>query len=272
VSDTTSLLLFRAGTTELKAVPLSLVTRLEEIDCRTIELSNGRHMVQYRGQLMPLIRASEEVRIRQGEGTQPLLVFSDSVHSMGLVVDEIVDIVEDKLNIEVSSDRPGVLGSAVIKGRATEIIDVGYFLPLAFEDWFRHKEARAAPSERSLLFVDDSAFFRNMLTPVLRAAGYNVTAVTGAVEALALLRSERHFDVLVTDLEMPDMDGFALAAAVRADARRRDLPIIALSAYGSPEIIERGRQAGFTDFVAKFDRHSLIAALKEQAAEFNQAA
>jgi two-component system chemotaxis sensor kinase CheA len=86
------------------------------------------------------------------------------------------------------------------------------------------------------------------------------------------LRSERQFDVLVTDLEMPGMDGFALAAAVRADARRRDMPIIALSAYGSPELIERGRQAGFTDFVAKFDRHSLIAALKEQAAEFNQAA
>ncbi|HXF89991.1 MAG TPA: hybrid sensor histidine kinase/response regulator [Xanthobacteraceae bacterium] len=270
--ETTSLLLFRAGTPGLKAVPLALVTRLEEIDCRSIEMSNGRPMVQYRGQLMPLIRANEEVQIKQGEGTQPLLVFSDSVHSMGLVVDEIVDIVEDKLNIEVASDRPGVLGSALIKGRATEIIDVAHFLPLAFEDWFRHKESRRAPATRSLLFVDDSAFFRNMLTPVLRAAGYNVTAVAHAAEALALLRSERQFDVLVTDLEMPGMDGFALAAAVRADARRRDMPIIALSAYGSPELIERGRQAGFTDFVAKFDRHSLIAALKEQAAEFNQAA
>lgn len=271
-NETTPLLLFRAGTPELKAVPLSLVTRLEEIDCRSIEVSNGRHMVQYRGQLMPLVRASEEVRIKQGEGTQPLLVFSDSVHSMGLVVDEIVDIVEDRLNIEVTSDRPGVLGSAVIKGRATEIIDVAHFLPLAFEDWFRNPGVRRAPATRSLLFVDDSAFFRNMLTPVLRAAGFNVTAVAHAAEALALLRSERHFDVLVTDLEMPEMDGFALAAAVRADPRHRDMPIIALSAYGSTELIERGRQVGFSDFVAKFDRHGLIAALKEQAAEFNQAA
>jgi two-component system chemotaxis sensor kinase CheA len=50
------------------------------------------------------------------------------------------------------------------------------------------------------------------------------------------------------------------------------MPIIALSAYGSTELIERGRQVGFSDFVAKFDRHGLIAALKEQAAEFNQAA
>ena len=111
-----------------------------------------------------------------------------------------------------------------------------------------------------------------MLTPVLRAAGYEVTAVAGAQEALALLKHGRRFDVLVTDLDMPGMDGFALATAVRAEARFADMPIIALSAYGSPEAIERGRQVGFHDFVAKFDRQSLVAALKDQAAELNQAA
>src|SRR5207248_3564598 len=74
---TMSLLVFRAGSPELKAVPLSLVTRLEEVDCKKIELSNGRHLVQYRGHLMPLVRVSEQVRVRT-EGTQPLLVFSDS--------------------------------------------------------------------------------------------------------------------------------------------------------------------------------------------------
>ncbi len=115
VEKTVSLLVFRAGSNQPKAVPLSLVTRLEEIDCRKIELSNGRHMVQYRGQLMPLIRVSDEVRVR-GEGTQPLLVFSDSGRSMGLVVDEIVDIVEDRLDIQVGSDTPGI--SALRSSRA----------------------------------------------------------------------------------------------------------------------------------------------------------
>ncbi len=271
-SNMTSLLMFRAGSPELKAVPLSLVTRLEEIDCRKIEISNGRRMVQYRGQLMPLVSVNDEVRIKSNDATQPLLVFSDSIHSMGLVVDEIVDIVEDRLNIEVSSERPGVIGSAVIKGQATEIIDVGHFLPLAFEDWFRRKESQLERSTRTLLFVDDSAFFRNMLTPVLKAAGYEVTPVAGAREALALLKNGRRFDVLVTDLDMPGMDGFALAEEVRKEARLGDMPIIALSAYGSPESIERGRKVGFHDFVAKFDRQSLIAALKEQVANLNQAA
>jgi two-component system chemotaxis sensor kinase CheA len=122
------------------------------------------------------------------------------------------------------------------------------------------------------LFVDDSAFFRSMLTPVLKATGYDVTAVGSAAEALALLKNGKPFDVLVTDLDMPGMDGFALAEAVRSDPRHAEMPIIALSAYGSPETIERGRQVGFHDFVAKFDRQSLVAALKEQAAELNQAA
>src|SRR4051812_23888562 len=63
--NTVSLLVFRAGSPEPKAVPLSLVTRLEEIDCRKIELSNGCHMVQYRGQLMPLVHVSDETKIKR---------------------------------------------------------------------------------------------------------------------------------------------------------------------------------------------------------------
>jgi two-component system chemotaxis sensor kinase CheA len=268
---TTSLLIVRAGSQEPKAVPLSLVTRLEEIESNQIEVSNGRHMVQYRGHLMPLVRVSDEARIRS-EGLQPLLVFSDGGRSMGLVVDEIVDIVEDRLEIQVGSDRPGALGSAVIKGQATEILDIGHFLPLAYDDWFRRKDMTMNVKARTLLLVDDSAFFRNMLTPVLKAAGYAVTAVAGAQEALALIRGGRSFDVLVTDIDMPGMDGFALAEAIRGDTRAAGMPIIALSAFCSPESIERGRQVGFHDYVAKFDRQSLVAALKEQTADVGQAA
>ncbi len=263
-AQTTSLLVFRAGSGQLKAVPLALITRLEEIDARKIELSNGRHMVQYRGQLMPLVSLSETMRVKD-EGAQPLLVFSDGSRSMALVVDEIVDIVEDRLDIQVGSDNPGVLGSAIVKGQATEIIDVGHFLPLAFEDWFRRKEHATSARPRSLLLIDDSPFFRNMLTPVLQAAGYQVTSVGAASEALAMLKDGVQFDVAVTDIEMPEMNGFAFAEAVRAEPALAALPVIALSSVVSAEAVERGRRAGFYDYVAKFDRQGLIAALKEQA-------
>ncbi len=259
----TSLLVFRAGSTQTKAVPLALITRLEEVDAHTIELSNGRHMVQYRGQLMPLVSMNESVRVK-GEGAQPLLVFSDGARSMALVVDEIVDIVEDRLDIQVGSDNSGVLGSAIIKGQATEIIDVGHFLPLAFEDWFRRKEQPVQHQQRTILLIDDSPFFRNMLTPVLQAAGYQVTAVASAPEALTTLKDGGIFDVIITDIEMPEMDGFEFARILRADPRTADMPVIALSSIVSAEAIERGRQVGFHDYVAKFDRQGLIAALKEQ--------
>ncbi len=259
---TTSLLLFRAGSSEPKAVPLSLVTRLEEFTVSQIERSNGRDLVQYRGALMPLVYI-EPSHAHRTEGTQPMLVFSDSGRSMGLVVDEIVDIVEDQLNIEVGSDMPGILGSAVIKEKATEIIDLGHYLPQAFEDWFQRKEMATEALTKSLLFVDDSAFFRNMLTPVLKAAGYDVTVCESARAAVQVLQSGRKFDVVVSDIEMPDVNGFEFCEALRRDPRFRSIPVLALSSLVTPASIERGRQAGFDDYVAKFDRPGLIAALKD---------
>ncbi|MBR1222470.1 hybrid sensor histidine kinase/response regulator [Bradyrhizobium sp. U87765 SZCCT0131] len=268
--QTTSLLVFRAGSSQPKAVPLALVTRLEELSTDKIELSNGRYMVQYREQLMPLVQV-EGVEIRT-TGVQPILVFSDDGRSMGLVVDEIIDIVEERLNIEVASGRDGVLGSAVIKGQATEVIDVGHFLPMAFSDWFTRKEMRVSAASQSVLLVDDSAFFRNMLAPVLKAAGYRVTVATNAQEGLGVLRAGQKFDVVLTDIEMPDMNGFEFAETIRSDRKLGTTPIIALSSVISPAAIERGRQAGFHDYVAKFDRPGLIAALKEQTTEIHQAA
>jgi two-component system chemotaxis sensor kinase CheA len=264
-TPTESMLVFRAGSPSPKAVPLSLVTRLEEIDTRTIELSNGRPIVQYRGQLMPLVPASGDVQIKSS-GTQPLLVFSDDRRSMGLIVDEIVDIVEDRLEIELASENPGFLGSAVIKGQATEVIDIAHFLPIAFADWRHWKERPADGAMRRVLLIDDAPFFRNMLAPVVKAAGYSVTTVASASEALAVLESGQPFHFVLTDIEMPGMNGFDLASALRANPRTADVPIIGLTSAISSEAIERGKLCGLRDCVAKFDRRGLIAALKEQAA------
>jgi len=79
-----------------------------------------------------------------------------------------------------------------------------------------------------------------------------------------MLMGGQHADIVVTDIDMPDMDGFALAEALRADSRTAHLPIVGLSSMISIEAVERGRQVGFHDYVAKFDRQGLIAALKEQ--------
>jgi two-component system chemotaxis sensor kinase CheA len=219
---------------------------------------------------MPLVRMNDGVQVR-GRGVQPMLVFSDEGRSMGLVVDEIVDIAEDKLTIEIASQTPGVLGSAVIRGKATEIIDIGHFLPQAFEDWFRRKEDTGASAQR-LLLVEDSSFFRNMLPPVLQAAGFRVVVAVDGEEALAILKKDRDFAAIITDLEMPGRDGLQLAAAIRDDSRTAHIPLLAISSYASPAMLERIRQAGFREFVAKFDRPGLISAVKGLCTELVEAA
>jgi two-component system chemotaxis sensor kinase CheA len=265
-----SMLMFRSGSGALKAVPLSLVTRLEEIEASKIERSSGRPMVQYRGGLMPLVPADESAKLAE-EGMQPLLVFTDGGRSVGLIVDEIVDIVEDRLEIKVTSETPGVLGSAIIRDQATEIIDVAHFLPLGFADWF-HGNPGGANEKKKLLFVDDSAFFRNMLAPVLQAAGYEVSAVAGGKEALALIERGSQFDIVVTDIEMPGFDGYALNEALRANVRTAHLPVIALSSSLSAAAVAKSERAGMHAYVAKFDRRGLLQALKTACVEMQEAA
>ena len=91
-----ALLIFRAGGAAPKAVPLSLIARLEEVKLESIEYSQGRPMVQYRGHLMPLVTVSDDYKLKE-DGRQPVLVFSDHSKTMGLVVDEIIEIIVDLL-------------------------------------------------------------------------------------------------------------------------------------------------------------------------------
>ena len=261
--EKSSMLVFRAGGAELKAVLLDLVARLEEIDMATVETSHGQQMIQYRGLLMPLIPFDPDHHWK-AEGRQPILVFTDRQRSMGLVVDEIVDIVEDILNIEISTNQPGLIGSAVINGKATDIIDAGYFLTQAFFDWFgssREDYVDGGDVAKKVLLVDDSPFFRNLLTPMLSVAGYLVVPVASAIEALEMREKGEQFDIIVSDIEMPGMDGFEFAEHVRGDPRWESVPFVALSLHVSDKNFERGREVGFTGYVAKLDRQALIATL-----------
>ena len=107
----TSLLVFRAGADQPKAVPLALVTRLEEVAADKIEMSNGRHMVQYRGQLMPLVSISEDQQIRTA-GVHQILVFAHDGRASGRVVHAIVDCADERLNAALPSGIEGVVGSS----------------------------------------------------------------------------------------------------------------------------------------------------------------
>ncbi len=271
--EVVAMLVFRAVNETPKAVPLALVARLEEIDLTKIEISNDQYVVQYRGQLMPLIRM-EGAKELGAEGRQAVIVFSDRDRSMGLVVDEIVDIVEDRMKIELTSKRAGYVGSAVIAEKATDVVDVGFYLTQAFPDWFGGEatESFGQGTESRLLLVDDSPFFRNLLSPLLSVAGYEVVCVGSAADALELCEAGENFDLIVSDIEMPGMSGFEFAQAVKNDTRWSKVPMVALSAFATPKDLARGREVGFKDYVSKSDRDALVATLHETLAELRGAA
>ncbi len=130
-SEKVAMLLFRAGAGAPKAVELEHITRLEHVASSQIEIMEGRAALQYRGKLMPILTVGGaglgSIEHADGEHIQPLLVFTGEGYAMGLAVDEIVDVVEDRLQLELSSDRPGVRGTAVVSGKACEILDVQYY-------------------------------------------------------------------------------------------------------------------------------------------------
>jgi two-component system chemotaxis sensor kinase CheA len=259
--ERTALLLFRAGSKTLKAVPLSLITRLEEIPLDTVERCNDQDVVQYRGALMPLVYVQTDHRAPEN-GVQPVLVFTDADHPAGLAIDEIVDIVEEPLSIDLKAEAPGVIGAAIIRDKAVEIVDVSHYLGAVFDSY---RVSGFEDSERALrlLLIDDSQFFRNMLAPLLKASGYEVALAASAEEALALKDKGERFDLIISDIDMPGMDGLALARHIKADPDWGNTPLIALSSHASPRLVEKSRAAGFESYVGKFDRQTLMHTLQD---------
>ncbi|MFA7276156.1 MAG: chemotaxis protein CheW [Pseudobdellovibrionaceae bacterium] len=259
----TALLLFTAGSDAPKAVPLSLISRLENVDLNTIEYTDGQMLVQYRGTLMPLLPFSDDVIVPR-EGQKPLLVFADRGKSVGLIVDTIVDIREEVINIQVNAKKLGLVGSAIISGKATEVIEVMHFLNSVHGDWFKNHgdepylATKDKQERRRILLVDDSPFFRNMLCPVLTVAGYEVTAVESPIQALTLSEKGEKFDIILSDIEMPEMNGFDFATKVRAHGEWQHVPMIAMTSHTTPEDIDMGYKSGFDRYIAKFDRETLL--------------
>jgi two-component system chemotaxis sensor kinase CheA len=240
------MLVFKAGQGGPKAVPLGLVTRLEEIAVERIETTRAGQVVQYRGRLMRLVRMDADGAPR-AEGMQPVLVFGSAEAPVGLIVDEIVDIAEEAIEIGGGS-RPGVLGTAVLRERATDIIDVAHFVPE-----IQGGGGPARQAKPRLLLLQPADFLRAMLAPVLQAAGYAVQTAATIAEAERAL-SDGGFAVVVADVE--NGEAFRLAASAS-----RGTGLIGLAGRATPSLLEQARRSGFDDVVGTFDREGLLASV-----------
>ena len=256
-------LLFSTGKGAPKSVPLELVSRLEEIDVSQIEIAGDSPVIQYRGDLMRLITLNDDFALPDS-GTVDVVVFSYDKKVIGMVVKEIIDIVYTEFAIKLSSSElknHGFLGSMVVAGKSTDVVDVGYFLRDLINSSVSDNEtiSHSKASECKVLLVEDSPFFRNLTVPFLSSVGYKVTTADNAEDALDVLQKHNSkFDMIVTDIEMPGMDGFEFATLCRNSPQTGHIPIIAYTASMSEATMKRSRSIGLNDCIVKTDRTGLL--------------
>ena len=121
--------------------------------------------------------------------------------------------------------------------------------------------------KKTILTVDDSRTMREMLKATLLGAGFEVVQAEDGVHGLEVLEASDMPDVILTDINMPRMDGFGFIEGVRRDQRYRSVPILVLTTEGEPEKKDRARRAGATGWIVKpFDPEKLISAIRRLAA------
>ena len=139
-ADSQTMLLFMVGDSRRVAIPLSMVARLEEFPRKALENAGEMSVVQYRGRILPLINLQSLLDVPSSKGddtdTIQVIVYSKDGSSVGLVVDRIVDIIEENVRVQRRQGIDGILGSAVIQDRVTDLLDVGAALDAARIDLF----------------------------------------------------------------------------------------------------------------------------------------
>ncbi len=258
-----SLLLFRNSEKEQCAVPLGLVERIERIKAMNIEIVGGRRVIQYRGGALPLFSLDQVAKVKALPNFEQLevIVFRLAGREVGLMVTPPVDAVDVVVNIDtITLRQTGVMGSAIIGDYTTLIIDIYEVVRTLHPEWFDEAEIQPAPQGGvTILFAEDSAFFRNQVKGFLQEEGYHVIDAEDGQEAWELLGQHGDsIDLVLTDLEMPNLDGFELTAKIKGDKRYAHLKVVALTSLAGDEDFAKGKKYGIDDYQIKLDRDRLI--------------
>jgi two-component system, chemotaxis family, sensor kinase CheA len=289
-----SMLVVKAGNGAHKAIPLELVSRLQLFDSKQLTHSSDKLIVQFNDKLIQLNYIDPVNQSLHEEQITTLILSDDrSESAMGLVIDEVIDIIEGNLDISLSTARHGILGSMILGDYNVDVIDVAHFLGQNQSNWFSsqvHSSASYVPihlqnikdivpisndmmpfnenskmvnrsSLQRVLIVDDSNFFRVMLCNILKASGYHVTLAEDAHSAIKMHDEGMNFDVILSDIEMPGMDGFEFVEKMKFDSSWKEIPFIAITSHNTPKDIEYGYKKGFNQYIGKFNKDELIRAL-----------
>jgi two-component system chemotaxis sensor kinase CheA len=262
--DKQALLIFRNAEDEQFAAPLNLVERIEKIKQSDVENVGGKRVIKYRGGSLPLFSIDEVASVKAMGDLDNMLVivFVVADREVGLLAMGPVDAQEINLTIDGTTLRQeGIMGSAIINDRTTLLVDIFEIVKTLNPQWFDppeilQDEAGEAPT---ILFAEDSSFFRNQVKASMEKEGFKVIEAEDGVIAWDLLQENAEkVSLVVTDIEMPNMDGFSLTQQIKQSPAFSHLPVIALTTLAGEDDIARGEKVGIDDYQIKLDREKLL--------------
>ncbi len=269
--------LVRAGEASfvVPALNVERVVRVADADVRTVE---NRETIPLDGQAVALVRLRDVLELAHAAtvaaapaNVQAIVLGLDPAR-VAFRVDEILgeqEVLVKRLGPQLARVR-NVAGACVLgTGQVVAVLNVPDLMKSAIRlgSAPRVAAAVAAPpveaERRSVLVVEDSITSRSLLKNILEAAGYRVVTAVDGIDAYTALKTGT-FDIVVSDVDMPRMNGFDLTAKVRADKRLTEMPIVLVTALESREHRERGIDVGANAYIVKssFDQSNLLAVVQ----------
>lgn len=260
----------------LPTAQVERVTRFKPQEVQTVE---GRRTLALNGRAVALVDLAEVLQLPptlQKPGAPeatPILVLGAGEQRIAFVVDAVLDereVLVKRLAKPLSRVR-NIAGATVLgSGEVAPILNVADLLKSARAAGVGVRAApamtpSAGPAKR-ILVVEDSITSRMLLKGILESAGYDVKTAVDGIDGFTALRAER-FDLVVSDVEMPRMDGFDLTARIRADRGLAEVPVVLVTALDSREDRERGIDVGANAYLVKsnLDQSNLLEALRRLA-------
>lgn len=252
------------------ALPLAGLEAVRSAAQAAIRTVEGRETVLVGGQVLPLLRLAALFGIDQAEqgGDRGVVIMARSgAQAFAMLADAIV------AEQDVLPKRLGPLLRRVRYFSGAAQLGDGTLAPVIALDDIAHRglvDAGAAPAAKAagagakrVLVVEDSVTSRLLLKHILEGAGCIVDTAVDGLDALSRLRGAR-YDGVVSDVEMPNMDGLALTAAIRANPRTAELPVILVTSLQTPQQREAGLSAGADAYFTKgaFDQDRLLATVR----------
>jgi two-component system chemotaxis sensor kinase CheA len=228
----------------------------------------GRPSIALRGTSVPLVDLADVLgAVAPPTGAAPLaLIMSASGRQIAVICDRVVGEEEAVVKTlgPLLGGVPGYLGAAVRPdGRIALILDPSFVSSRPSRKRVSSEPSNAARDRQQMLVVDDEFTVRELQRSILEAAGYEVFTARNGREALETLASKSDVELVVTDIEMPEMSGLELLGAIRGREQGRSLPVIVVTSHGSEDDRRRGADAGADAYIVKsdFDQEGLLAAV-----------